>query len=211
VVSGPFPKGSDSSDPHSYAYDPSVKPMPYDPRLAKFLQVLVDEEFKASAAKFGDPIPEKRPLKLGVPDFELAKVAAQAIVQQWIQVGIKAEIIVLPPGKSTAPELGYDLLYVMADMWEPATDIERLIGEGGPGATDNPYIVQGLTRLRSARNWREVRDALQDLHALIDYHLPLLPLWQITDRFAYVKNLEGPQSGQITLYQTIGSWQIPQK
>jgi tetratricopeptide (TPR) repeat protein len=206
IISGPFPLGIDGNDPLSYAYNTSVEPVKYDPQLAKLLLVMVDEEFQSAQTKFQTPVPPKKTLRLAVPDYELARVAAQALIQQWMIVGVQAEMVVLPPGQDLSSISDCDLVYATASIWEPATDIERLLGGGSLAASDNPFIVRGLSRLRSARNWREVRDALQDLHRLVRYHLPILPLWQVTDRFAYSSKLEGLQSGSINLYQNVAEW-----
>jgi len=114
----------------------------------------------------------------------------------------------LPEGRAFDDSLKCDLVYVTATMWEPAVDIERLLGGNGPAKSNNPFIVQALTRLREARSWREVRTALQNLHRLVDYHLPLLPLWQVTDRFAYSRQLQGLSSGSVSLYQDIEAWRL---
>lgn len=210
IISGPFPIGAEQSDPLGYAYDSSVKPVIYDSRMAKLLLVLIDQEMAANAEKNATEVPKKRKLVVAVPDFELAKVAVQALIQQWAIVGIEAEMLVLPQGKVSDRDLRYDLLYVTASMWEPLTDIERLLGEQGTARTDNSYIVQALVRLRSARNWREVRTYLQDMHRLVAYHLPVLPLWQVTDRFAVSSSLEGLSGNPVTLYQDVASWRLKQ-
>ena len=208
VISGPFPIGLGRNDPLSYAYDPSIEPMRYDAPLAKLLLAMVDTEISAQSARFKVPVPEKTPLRLGVPNFELARVAAQALIQQWSLVGVKAEMVNLPEGRALDSQVPCDLVYVIATMSEPAIDIERLLGGNGPGSSDDAFIVQALTRLRQARSWREVRTALQDLHRLVDYHLPLMPLWQVTDRFAYSPQLQGLNSGAVALYQDIRSWRL---
>jgi ABC-type transport system substrate-binding protein len=208
LVSGPFPVGINKNDPLNYAYDPSIEPMPYDPRLAKLLLYMVEKEIAAQSLKLKVPVPENKPLRLAVPNFELARVAAQALIQQWELVGIKAEMVLLPEGRAFDTDLKCDLAYVTATMWEPAIDIERLLGGNGPASSSNAFIVQGLTRLRQARSWRETRIALQDLHRLVDDHLPLMPLWQITDRFAYSPQLQGLKPAAVSLYDNVAAWRL---
>ena len=99
-------------------------------------------------------------------------------------------------------------MYVTATLWEPDTDIERLLGENAIAATNNPFIVLALEQLRAARNWREVRDSLQDLHRLVAYHLPILPLWQITDRFAVSRYVEGLENAPVSLYENVRQWRV---
>ncbi len=208
VLSGPFPMGSDTNDPLNYAYDSTIKPKAYEPRLAKLLLYMVDKEVKAQYEKLKLPVPENTPLRLGVPNYDLAKVAAEALAQQWKLVGIKTEIVTLPEGKAFDPESKCDLVYLSATMWEPAIDIERLLGGNGPAKSNNPFIVQALTKVRKARSWRETRVALQDLHRLVDYHLPILPLWQITDRYAYSLQLQGLADRSVSLYDKVSEWRL---
>ena len=49
---------------------------------------------------------------------------------------------------------------------------------------------------------------MQDLHQLVDYHLPVLPLWQITDRFAVSRHVEGLEDRPVSLYQDIAAWRV---
>lgn len=208
VLSGPFPMGYESNDPLNYAYDAGIQPKPYEPRLAKLLLYMVEKEVTAQYQKLNQPVPENKPLRLGVPNYELAKVAAEALAQQWKLVGVKTEIVPLPEGKAFDPESKCDLIYLSTTMWEPAIDIERLLGGNSPAKSNNPFIVQALTKVRKSRSWREIRVALQDLHRLVDYHLPILPLWQITDRFAYSLQLQGLADRSVSLYDKIDQWRL---
>lgn len=207
LLSGPFPLGSGESDPLAYAYNPEVQPTPYSPQLARLLVVMATQELSQIADKKGVPPPTLEQLVVGCPDFEFARVAVQAMIQQWQNVGIKAEIRVLPTAELLADN-ECDLIYTIATMWEPATDIERLLGGRGAATTDDPFVIQALERLRDCRNWREVRIAMQDLHQLIDFHLPVLPLWQVNDRFAVSKRVEGLKDRPVSLYQDIARWRI---
>ncbi len=208
LISGPFPIGVGGADPLSYAYDPEVLPAGYNPQLAKLLFLMTQRELDEAAKKIDEIPPVLEKLVVACPDFEFARVAVQAMIQQWGIVGIKAEMMILPAGKSFDVNTPCDLLYVTATLWEPATDIERLLGANGLAATANPFIVQGLEKLRGARNWKDVRNSLQDLHRLIDYHLPILPLWQITDRFAASRYVEGLEDAPVSLYENVGQWRI---
>jgi ABC-type oligopeptide transport system substrate-binding subunit len=82
------------------------------------------------------------------------------------------------------------------------------MGEGGIAQSDNAFIVQALTKLRQARNWREVRSACQDIHELVDAHLPILPLYQIGEAFAYRARITGVPKRPVTLYQNINKWRL---
>lgn len=206
LISGPFPMGRGSNDPLAYAYNNNVHPTPTNPDLAKLLVAMCRQEMRESAKRSGQAEPALEKLIVACPDYGLARVAVEALIQQWSAIGIEAEMLVLDTEKSFT--LPVDLIYTATTMWEPATDVQRLLGPGGLAASDNPFIVQALETLRVARNWREVRTALQDLHQLIDYHLPVLPLWQITDRFASRRTLEGLQNKSLSLYQDVAAWRF---
>lgn len=208
LVSGPFPAGVSVDDPLAYAYDFSVNPYEYQPRLAKLLVTLTQKQMEEAAKKAEKPVEPLRPIRLGVPSLESMTVAGGAMVQQWQAIGIPAELVMLPPGEVLDPENKCDLVMIAAAVWEPATDADRLLGEGGPAAVEDPFIVQGLKSLRGARNWREVRARTQELHRLVHYHLPILPLWQIIDRFAVRNTVQGVTPRPVSLYQDIQRWRL---
>jgi hypothetical protein len=205
LISGPFPVGVEENDPLAYAYNKAIQPVPYDPKLAQLLVVLTTQKLKTMAVKAKEPVPELTPLRLAVPDYESARVAGEAFLQQWKLVGIPGELIVLREGNAVEE---IDLLYLSAALWEPATDAERLFGEGGLAASDNIFIVQVLSNLRTANNWREVRQFCQDLHTLVSAHLPVLPLWQVGESFAYRSLLKGIPKRPVTLYQDVERWRL---
>ncbi|MEO8272063.1 MAG: ABC transporter substrate-binding protein, partial [Aureliella sp.] len=206
LISGPFPMGRGADDPLAYAYNNSVPPIATNPDLAKLLLAMSRNEVAESAKRNGEAKPALEKLVVGCPDYSLARVAVEALIEQWSAIGIEAEVLVLNSEESLSAPV--DLVYTMATIWEPATDVQRLLGPGGIASTDNPFIVQALGTLRVARNWREVRSALQDLHQLIDYHLPVLPLWQISDRFAVLQSLEGWHDKPMSLYQDVSAWRF---
>jgi hypothetical protein len=208
LVSGPFPAGVSVDDPLAYAYDFSVAPYAYQPRLAKLLVTLTQKHMEDAAKKAEKPVEPLKPIRLGVPSLESMTVAGGAMVLQWQAIGIPAELVILPPGEVLDQDGSCDLVMVAAAVWEPATDADRLLGEGGPAAVEDPFIVQGLKSLRAARNWREVRARTQELHRLVHYHLPILPLWQITDRFAVRNTIQGVTPRPVTLYQDIQRWRL---
>jgi ABC-type transport system substrate-binding protein len=206
LVSGPFPVRE--NDPLAYAYDATIQPVGYNPQLAKLLLIIAGQELTAAAKKSGETPPELEKLVVGCPDYELARVGVQALMQGWSNIGINSEIISIDPSSPAELIQQCDLLYVSATMWEPATDIERLLGSSGLMTSNNPFVVQALERIRLSKNWREVRQSMQEMHRVISYHLPLIPLWQIQDRFAVGKRLQGINNLPLTLYQDLPNWRF---
>jgi hypothetical protein len=208
LISGPFPAGASANDPIAYAYDESIAPYAYDSRLAKLLLTMAQHQLHASAEKKKQPKPELTSLKLGVPDLEAARVAGQSMIQQWSMIGIPVEMIVLRQGLSPPEALDVDLLYVAAAVWEPAVDAQRLLGADSIAASSDPFVILALEKLRKAKSWRDVRTELRALHGLVNYHLPVLPLWQITDSVAYRSALKGVSKKPVALYQDVEKWRV---
>ncbi len=206
VISGPFPRGTTDSDPIAYAYNNSVPNLAYDPRLAKVLMLITTTKLKMMYEKRNEKLPPISKIRLGVPNYEAARVAGQAIVEQWKLIDVPAELIVLDKVPGPKDDVPVDILYLTASVWEPATDAERLFGIGGPAETNNQFIVQVLGQLGAARNWREVRQSCQDLHALVAAHLPVLPLWQVGESFAYRNEIGGIARKPLGLYQDLQKW-----
>lgn len=211
VVSGPFPAGASDSDPIAYAYNGSVENLAYDPRLAKVLIMLTNAKLKNMADKKGQSLPPIPTIKLGVPNYESARVAGAAIVQSWKLIGLPAELVTLNGLPSSSADSPVDFVYASAAVWEPATDAERLFGIGGPAESDNQFIVHALGQLNVATNWKEVRQGCQDLHALVAAHLPILPLWQVGESFAYRKEATGIAKKPTGLYQDVNKWRYQAK
>lgn len=206
VISGPFPRGNTESDPIAYAYNNGVDNLAYDPRLAKVLMLITNSKLKMMYEKRKEPLPPLPKIRLGVPNYEAARVAGQAIVEQWKLIDVAAELIVLDKVPGPKDDVPVDILYLTASVWEPATDAERLFGIGAPAETNNQFIVQVLGQLSSSRNWREVRQSCQDLHALVAAHLPVLPLWQVGESFAYRNEVGGVTQKPLGLYQDLQKW-----
>jgi ABC-type transport system substrate-binding protein len=206
VISGPFPFGATDADPLSYAYNKSVENFAYDPKLAKVLMMLTKAKLKSQADKKREVLAPIPTIRLGVPDYESAKIAGEAIVQAWKLIEVPAELVVLDKMPGPKERAGLDFLYVSAAIWEPATDAERLFGIGGAAESSNQFIVQALGKLSVARNWREVREGCQDLHTLVASHLPILPLWQVSETFAYRREAVGVTKKPTALYQDIKNW-----
>ncbi|MCA9223002.1 MAG: hypothetical protein KDA71_21940 [Planctomycetales bacterium] len=241
VISGPFPAGRNEVDPLGYAYDSTIRPLPYNPRLAFALALTSQFEIKTLAEKKGEkigdmiegipmpedpdmtdeerklmeeeaakakPVPPAKALVIGHPATELARVACQAIQQQLTSVKIRCSLKELPLGLTHDPENKCDLLYVTAAVWEPIVDARRLLGPDGLAQSNNPYINLQLRKLESARSWKDVRDALHDLHSRVAGEMTVLPLWQTVDHYAYRKSVRGIGDRPVSLYQDVEQWSI---
>ena len=212
VLSGPFPAGLELNDPLGYAYDQNIVPRPYEPPLAKLLLAMNKNQMKSMAERKKEEFVEVTPIRLAFPSDNLSRVACEAIRTQWTGLGLEVELVELPVGQ-TFPEKDSDvadIVYVAAAVWEPVIDARRVLGpEGLAGSTDQ-LVGLGLRRLEEAKNWREVRDRLLDLHATTHHELPVLPLWQMVDSYAYRRQLIGVGTDIVSLYQNAGKWRLGQ-
>ena len=208
VLSGPMPAGTGSEDPLGYAYDYSIPPRTHQPRLGALLLELRKKQWKDTAEKKKEEPPVIGPLRLAYPANEIARVACQGIAQQLSQLKLVVELIELPIGQ-TLPEFdSCDLLYTIVAMWEPATDARRVLGPDGLARSNDQMVGLGLRQIESARNWHDVRDGLLELHRICHHELPVLPLYQLVDSFAYRPDIENVGTDIVSLYQNITRWRL---
>lgn len=208
VLSGPFPAGLSQDDPLGYAYDNTILPRRFEPSLAQLLVALSKNLKAAEAQRKEHPEPKLRPIRLAFPADNLSRVACEAIRSQWELIGLEVELVELPIGRSYPDPDTADIVYVSCAIWEPIIDARRLLGPRGLAKSEDQLIGLGLRRLEEARNWKEVRDRLLVLHSISHHELPVLPLWQMVDSFAYRNNLSGMGSNIVSLYQNAGNWRL---
>lgn len=210
VLSGPFPAGLQPNDPLGYAYDEALQPRPYEPPLARLLIAITVNQLKDAAERDKEPVPDLTPLRIALPSDNLSRVACEAIKTQWELIGLQVELVELPVGK-TQPEPEEDiadLVYMAAAIWEPVIDARRLLGPQGIAGSTDQLVGLGLRRIEEARNWSEVRNGLLNLHSIAHHELPVLPLWQMVDSYAYRRELTGIGSDIVSLYQNAKNWRM---
>ncbi len=208
VVSGVFPAPVTGMELPTYGYDPKIDPRPFDPRLAMALVVLAEGELKAKVEKQQKPAPKLTPLLLGHPADELSRIACRGLAKDWKRIGVDCKLQELPAGQFDDSTGKCDLIYLQLQAWEPIVDAQRLFGPNGLAPSTNEHIQLALRNLQASRNWQQARERLIALHRLVHEDVSLLPLWQITDHFAYRRSLQGLQPGVLKLYQDIERWQV---
>jgi hypothetical protein len=212
VLSGPFPAGLELNDPLGYAYDETIVPRSYEPPLARLLLAMNEKQMQSMAERRKETMPKMTPIRLAFPADNLSRVACEAIRSQWELLELEVILVELPVGK-TFPDRDEDIadiVYVSAAVWEPVLDARRILGPEGLAGSEDQLVGLGLRRLEEARNWREVRDRLLDLHAISHHELPVLPLWQMVESYAYRRELIGVGSDIVSLYQNAGKWRLGQ-
>ncbi len=208
VVSGPFPTGRSLSDPIRYGYNDGVQPRPYDPRLGALLAALSWSQVQK--AEHGKEDEADRPfptLRLAHGSDPIARGASQSIQMQLAAAGIPIELVELGPDELVADNPDFDLRYAELALWEPLVDADRLLGPDGIAGRCSDPMIAALERLDNARNWVDVSSALRGVHELAAGDLPVIPLWQTVNHFAYRRGLRGIPESTVSLYQTLEGWE----
>ncbi|MBI2477657.1 MAG: hypothetical protein HYV60_03120, partial [Planctomycetia bacterium] len=89
VLSGPFPAGIDQTDPLGYAYDHTLAPRGWQPRLAKTLTIIAETELAIKAELLEEEPPSLTRLLIAYPATESARITCQAIVSHLSIIGIE--------------------------------------------------------------------------------------------------------------------------
>ncbi len=224
VLSGPLPAGSSITDPLGYGYKQEILPRPYEPRLAAVLATVARTSLlqhgKKNTPETADPetvVPpadnlqteetKVEPLILIHPPNFVAQTTCQAIKRQLEAVGIPIKLQQISP-YLTDSVVDYDLRYTELAIWEPLIDMQQLLGTRGILGNCSPAMSLALDAVARARNWQELRTRLRDLHDVAFYDLPVVPLWQTINSFAYRKSLRGINKAPISLYQDVANWKF---
>jgi ABC-type transport system substrate-binding protein len=208
LTSGPFAPGVSRDDPLDYAYDHSIDPRGYDPRLAIGLAEVAFRELAEARKKQGQTLKTMPTLVLAHPADAIARLAAAAIKKQLALVGIPIYLRELPAGEPARLSDHVDLLYAELAMWEPVVDARRLLDRDGLAGSCSPYMSLALKQLEQAADWPAVGLRLRQIHQLAHSEVAVVPLWQLTDFFAYRRRLSGLGPRPVTLYQHVESWKV---
>lgn len=211
TVSGPFPAGIERGDPIRYGYNGQIEPRPYDPYMAIVLSNAAwNNVQKAAGVKEpGDaPMPT---LKLGHSRDAVARTACTEIAKDLNAIGIPIEVVELSTEDMEKADELVDLKYVELSAWEPVSDARRLLGSEGVLGGASDVMRLALDRLDAARNWNDVRTRLYEIHDIASTDLPVIPLWQTVNYFAYRQELSGISPQPVQLFQNLADWQLEYK
>ncbi len=219
VLSAPLPAGITLTDPVGYAYNQSLQPRPYRPRLAAVLAAVAKNSLSKLAAtegkadeqgqetdnkEHGDPLPVE-PLVLAHPPDAVATAACQSIKLQLDAIGFSVKLKALDPHIEAAAD-DYDLLYAKISLWEPIVDARRLLGPHGLAGHCSTSMSLALQDVDQAKNWKEARARLKEVHKIAYNDLQVIPLWQTVEFFAHRESLRGLNKTPVTLYQNVVDW-----
>jgi peptide/nickel transport system substrate-binding protein len=201
VADGVFPKGS-------YAHSPDVKPLGYDPLLARMLVAAAHKEL-------GRPIE----LTLEYPAIPEAQAVVPKIAEALRFAGAQVKTVERP-ASDLEMELRagrrFDLAYRADRCVEPAAEAGLLLSPAydAPPSTDplgsltSPYVLQLLLQLERAPEWPTARGLVVQIDRECRDELPVLPLWQLEDHYAWHARLKGPGDVADRLYQGVETWEV---
>jgi ABC-type transport system substrate-binding protein len=211
AISGPFPAGANLNDPIRYGYNDQIVARPFEPRLASILATVAWTNVQHPTGKEKTKVsPDLPQLVLAYPNDPIARVACQTIQSQLAREDIPVKLREFTADELLSGKVEYDLRYAEITVGEPLTDARTLIGPTGlAGDVESPYLNAALRELDAANNWKDVRSRLSRLHEIASHELPLIPLWQTVNYFAYRDSVRGILESPVALYQNVEQWTFP--
>lgn len=209
VLSAPIVRGASLTDPLGYAYDTSIAPRPYEPKLAIALSLLAFNQVRTREPDWNDvaAMPE---LVLARPKNETSEFLALMICRQWAAMGISVRTVEYRDDEPIGRDDSIDFWLVDRAMTEPLIDVERILGTDGLAGAASPYMELALEKLRAAEDWPTAGRCLQAVHRLCFEETTIIPLWQITEHYVHRIGIEGiePPTGLLDFYQNVLEWTI---
>ncbi|AMV39290.1 ABC transporter substrate-binding protein [Planctomyces sp. SH-PL62] len=201
-VDGVFPRGS-------HADAAGVKPLGFDPVLALALASLARGEMKADAIK----------LKLEYPAVAEVEAVVGRLVEAFQLARIEVEAVPLPESQLESELRAgrrFDMAYRILRCDEPVLDAGLMIcpGYDAPPSVDalgsaaSPRILQLLLQLERAAEWPTANALALQIDRELRDELPVIPLWQLSDHYAWRSRLKGPSPTADRIYQGIETWEI---
>jgi peptide/nickel transport system substrate-binding protein len=202
LLDGPSPKGS-------FAQAPGVPALDFQPLLGRMLAAAARKELGSGPITLTLDYPRLPDVERIVPD----------LVEAWKQIGVQVE-----PRPSEAGELEarlkrgepFQMAYRVVTVAEPLRDLGPALCPGydaEPSADalasiPSPRIVQLLLRLEQAPEIPTARGLAIELDRASRDELPILPLWQLPEHYAWHTRLTGPTETTRSLYEGIETWTI---
>jgi len=202
IADGPFPKAS-------YADSPGVKPLEYQPWLARMLVAAARKELGVG------PIT----LNFEYPAIPEVQAIAVKIAEAFRQAGLQIETVELSESALEGQLRSgrrFDIAYRVFRGDEPIQDAGIMLcpGYDAPPEADalasaaSPRILQLLLQLERAPDWPTARGLAIQIDRESRDELPVIPLWQLVDHYAWRDRLKGPADVSSELYRGIETWEI---
>ncbi len=202
VADGPFLRGT-------YADAADVTPLPYDPWLAHALVAAARKELGGGIIR----------LTLEHPPTAVARAVCPRLAAAWNTVGLEVTLKETPERALDARLRSggrFDLAYRSSRPGEAGFDAGPTIcpAYDAPPSSDplaslaSPRILQLLLELDRAPETTAARSILLQIDRESRDELPILPLWQAVDHYAWRSRLRGIGEELAQLYQGIETWEV---
>lgn len=209
LTDGPFPVDS-------HANAPNVRAIDHDPLMAKMLVAGGRKEAGVDLLR----------LKFEYPSIPEAQAVVPRIADMFREAGkigeiqgLQIELIERRPDdleRELRAGRKFDIVYLADRVADPAMQAGPLIcpGYDAPPITGalaaiaSPRILQLLLQLDLASDPPSARELLQQIDREARDELPILPLWQLDEVYAWRASLTGPPAESESLYQGIETWEI---
>jgi peptide/nickel transport system substrate-binding protein len=100
-----------------------------------------------------------------------------------------------------------DLSYTEVAVHEPSVDVWRVLSPHGLAGSASPAMLAALRSLGSAAEDPQRIERLHEIHRLAANELPVIPLWQIQEHFAYHASAGLTEAPRHSLYDDVEAWQ----
>jgi peptide/nickel transport system substrate-binding protein len=202
VADGPFPKGS-------FADAPGVKPLESQPWLAKMLVAAARKELNNTPIK----------LVFEYPAIPEVRAIVPRIADAFRQAGVQIETVEVDPSRLEIELRGgrpFSLAYRVLTVEDPVLDAGVLLCPGYDAPPESDALASAcsseirllLLQLERASDWATVRSLVSQIDREARDELPVIPLWQVADHYAWRDRLTGPGPTADRLYQGIETWEI---
>ena len=202
VADGPFPKGS-------YADFAGVKPLEAEMWLAKMLVAAARKEMSNARIK----------LNFEYPSIPEVRAIVPRIADAFRDAGVEIVPIEVPPSQLEGELRAgrqFDLAYRVLECREPVLEAGLILcpGYDAPpeaealAAITSKEMLWLLLQLERASEWTTARALAQQIDRESRDELPIIPLWQLADHYAWRDRLNGPVKGALDLYQDVQTWEI---
>lgn len=202
VADGVFPAGS-------HADAPDVKPLDFDPLLARMLVAGAKKEMGLATLE----------LNFEYPATPEARAVAPRIVEGLRLAGLTVKAVERSESELEAELRAgrrFDLAYRAVSCDEPVIDAGPLLSPcyDAPSSTDplaaiaSPRLLQLLLLLERAPEFPTARGLAVQIDRECRDELAVLPLWQVDEHYAWKARLKGPAESTDRLYQGIETWEV---
>jgi peptide/nickel transport system substrate-binding protein len=193
----------------SYANAPGVEPYEGNLLLAKSLIAGSRRELQVNRLKFTLQYPARPDVQAAVP----------RIAEALRNAGLEIELVERPESEleqDLRAGKPFDLAYRVSRCEEPVYETGPLLCPGydappesqGLSALASPRIMQLLLQLEHAPEWATARALATQIDRECRDELPVIPLWQLQDHYAWRTRVKGPDEVTDHLYQGIERWEI---